>query len=181
MLKENKILNPELAKNVNADLLPTDERIMDPLSYGASFMGGCVSIGTFSMGASLIGALTIAQAIIAMCIGCAVIAVALVLIGNYGHKYGVPFTVQARQSFGFAGVKIPGFMRGIPAIVWFGFQSWVGAGAINSCLKILFGFSKATCRWFSRCSRFSRSPWPLRASRKSSGWKTCPACSSSGF
>ena len=131
MLKENKILNPELAKNVNADLLPTDERIMDPLSYGASFMGGCVSIGTFSMGASLIGALTIAQAIIAMCIGCAVIA----------HKYGVPFTVQARQSFGFAGVKIPGFMRGIPAIVWFGFQSWVGAGAINSCLKILFGVS----------------------------------------
>ena len=53
----------------------------------------------------------------------------------------MPFTVQARQSFGFAGVKIPGFMRGIPAIVWFGFQSWVGAGAINSCLKILFGFS----------------------------------------
>lgn len=141
MLKENKILNPDLAKNINADLLPTDERIMDPLSYGASFMGGCVSIGTFSMGASLIGALTIAQAIIAMCIGCAVIAIALVLIGNYGHKYGVPFTVQARQSFGFAGVKIPGFMRGIPAIVWFGFQSWVGAGAINSCLKILFGVS----------------------------------------
>ncbi|WP_366933432.1 NCS1 family transporter [Pseudoramibacter sp.] len=141
MLKENKILNPELAKNVNADLLPTDERIMDPLSYGASFMGGCVSIGTFSMGAALIGKLTIAQAIIAMCIGCLVIAIALVLVGVCGHTYGVPFTVQARSSFGFAGLKIPGFLRGIPAIVWFGFQSWVGAGAINSCLKILFGIS----------------------------------------
>jgi len=137
---ENQELNPALVQDVDPDLQPTKERIMDPLSYGASFLGGCVSIGTFSMGASLIGALTVAQAIIAMCIGCLVIAIALVLIGKCGHKYGVPFTVQLRSSFGTKGVKIPGLLRGIPAIVWFGYQSWVGAGAINSCFKILFGF-----------------------------------------
>ncbi len=136
---DNQNLNPEFAKNVDADLLPTKERIMDPLSYTASFMGGCVSIGTFSMGAGLIGVLTIPQAILAMAIGCVVIAVGLVIIGQCGHKYGIPFTVQLRSSFGTAGVKIPGLLRGVPAIVWFGFQSWVGAGAINSCLKILFG------------------------------------------
>lgn len=137
---ENKNLNPDLVKNVDPDLQPTKERIMDPLSYGASFMGGCVSIGTFSMGASLIGVLTVTQAIIAMAIGCLVIAVALVLIGNCGHKYGIPYTVQLRSSFGTKGVKIPGALRGIPAIIWFGYQSWVGAGAINGCLKLLFGF-----------------------------------------
>ena len=137
---ENMELNPELVKNVDPDLQPTKKRIMDPLSYGASFLGGCVSIGTFSMGASLIGELTVAQAIIAMTIGCLVIAVALVLIGNCGHKYGIPYTVQLRSSFGTTGVKIPGVLRGIPAIIWFGYQSWVGAGAINSCLDILFGF-----------------------------------------
>ena len=130
---ENKVLDEQHAQGVDIDLQPTKERIMDPLSYAASFMGGCVSIGTFSMGAALIGALTVAQAIIAMAIGCLVIAIALVLIGLCGHKYGVPFIVQLRSSFGFTGVKIP-------AIVWFGFQSWVGAGAINSCFKILFGF-----------------------------------------
>ena len=138
---ENKVLDEQHAQGVDIDLQPTKERIMDPLSYAASFMGGCVSIGTFSMGAALIGALTVTQAIIAMAIGCLVIAVALVLIGMCGHKYGVPFIVQLRSSFGFTGVKIPGLLRGIPAIVWFGFQSWVGAGAINSCLNILFGFS----------------------------------------
>ena len=137
---ENKVLDEKHAQGVDIDLQPTKERIMDPLSYAASFMGGCVSIGTFSMGAALIGALTVVQAIIAMAIGCLVIAVALVLIGLCGHKYGVPFIVQLRSSFGFTGVKIPGLLRGIPAIVWFGFQSWVGAGAINSCFKILFGF-----------------------------------------
>ena len=137
---DNQNLNPELVQNVNEDLQPTKERIMGPVSYAASFLGGCVSIGTFSMGASLIGALTIPQAIIAMAIGCVVIAIALVLIGNCGHKYGIPYIIQLRSSFGTAGVKIPGVLRGLPAIVWFGFQSWVGAGAINSCFKILFGF-----------------------------------------
>ena len=137
---ENKNLDPELVKDVKEDLKPTTKRIMGAPSYMASFMGGCVSIGTFSMGASLIGDLTVLQAVIAMAIGCLVIAVALAIIGECGHEYGIPFTVQLRSSFGFAGVKVPGVLRGLPAIVWFGYQSWVGAGAINSCLKILFGF-----------------------------------------
>ena len=38
---ENKHLNPELVKNVDPDLQPTKKRIMDPVSYAASFMGGC--------------------------------------------------------------------------------------------------------------------------------------------
>ncbi|WMM24291.1 NCS1 family transporter [Tissierella sp. MB52-C2] len=133
-------LNQEYVERAKPELLPTKERIMDNLSYLATFLGGCVSIGTFSMGASLIGVLNLTQAILAMAIGCSVIAIALVLSGSAGHKYGIPFTVQARSSFGFKGVKIPGFLRGIPAIVWFGFQSWVGAGAINVSLKTLTGF-----------------------------------------
>ena len=137
---DNQVLNPELVKNVDKDLQPTEKRIMGPVSYAASFMGGCVSIGTFSMGAGLIGALSVTQAILAMTIGCLVIAIALAIIGNCGHKYGIPFTIQLRSSFGVTGIKIPGVLRGLPAIVWFGFQSWVGAGAINSCFKILFGF-----------------------------------------
>lgn len=137
---DNKNLNPALVKHVDPDLQPTKKRIMGPVSYAASFMGGCVSIGTFSMGAGLIGTLTVTQAVLAMIIGCLVIAIALVVIGNCGHKYGIPYTVQLRSSFGTTGVKIPGLLRGVPAIIWFGFQSWVGAGAINSCFKILFGF-----------------------------------------
>lgn len=130
----------EYTQETKKELLPTKERIMGNLSYLAAFLGGCVSIGTFSMGASLIGILNLTQAIVAMAIGCSVIAIALVLSGSAGHKYGIPFTVQARSSFGLMGVKIPGFLRGIPAIVWFGFQSWVGAGALNITLRTLTGF-----------------------------------------
>ncbi len=71
---------------------------MGSLSYTASFLGGCVSIGTFSMGSAIIGTLTIAQAILAMTIGCLVIAIALVLIGNADYKYGMPYVVQLRTS-----------------------------------------------------------------------------------
>lgn len=139
-ITEVKNLDAKYSAGVDKDLLPTEKRIMTPISYAASFMGGCVSIGTFSMGAALIGTLTVAQAVIAMTIGCLIIAICLVIIGNCGHKYGIPFTVQLRSSFGMTGLKIPGIMRGLPAIIWFGFQSWVGAGAINNCTKILFGF-----------------------------------------
>lgn len=45
-----------------------------------------------------------------------------------------------KSTFGTSGIKIPGALRGIPAIIWFGFQSWVGAEAINHSLKVLFGF-----------------------------------------
>lgn len=58
---DNKVLDPKLVANVDADLQPTKKRIMGSVSYAASFMGGCVSIGTFSMGAALIGTLTVAQ------------------------------------------------------------------------------------------------------------------------
>ncbi|MCQ2508692.1 MAG: NCS1 family transporter, partial [Dorea sp.] len=139
-ITHNTNLNPKFAAGVPADLLPTNDRIFGHVSYAASFMGGCVSIGTFSMGAALIGTLTVPQAIIAMTIGCLVIAIALAIIGKAGQKYGIGFSVQMRSSFGTAGVKVPGVLRGLPAIVWFGFQSWVGAGAINSCFSILFGF-----------------------------------------
>ena len=47
------------------------------------------------------------------------------IIGECGHEYGIPFTVQLRSSFGTTGVKIPGVLRGLPAIVRFGYQSWV--------------------------------------------------------
>ena len=58
---ENKEVNAALAETIKPELLPTKERIMDRISYTAAFLGGCVSVGTFSMGASLIGVLGVAR------------------------------------------------------------------------------------------------------------------------
>lgn len=123
------------------NLAPQNERIMGKLSYYFAWTGGCVSIGTFTMGSSVVGTLNLLQATIAIAIGCLVIALALVINGAAGYKYGIPFMVQIRSSFGFAGSRLPGLVRAVPAVVWYGFQSWIGAGALNAVSETLFGYS----------------------------------------
>ena len=130
----------EVKKAGDESLEPQKERIMGNWSYLFTWMGGCVSIGTFAMGSSIVGTLNLTQAVLAMAIGCLVIGIALMLNGLAGQKYGIPFVVQARGAFGFSGTKIPGIIRAVPAIVWFGFQSWIGAGALNMVSATLFGY-----------------------------------------
>lgn len=122
-------------------LAPQQHRIMDRWSYLFAWLGGCVSIGTFAMGSSLVGQLNMLQAVLAIALGCFVIGVALTINGAAGHRYGIPFIIQARSSFGCAGTRFPGLIRAVPAVVWFGFQSWIGAGALNAVSTTLFGFN----------------------------------------
>lgn len=128
-------------------LAPQQTRIMGKWSYLLAWFGGCVSIGTFAMGSSIVGTLNLLQATVAIAVGCFVIGIALALNGAAGYKYGIPFVVQARSAFGFAGTKFPGLVRAVPAIVWYGFQSWVGAGALNAVSASLFGFDNLVF-WF---------------------------------
>ena len=135
-------LTVETEKKAGEESLePQEHRIMGNWSYLFTWMGGCVSIGTFAMGSSIVGVLNFTQAVIAMALGCMIIGIALTLNGMAGQKYGIPFVVQARGAFGFAGTKIPGLIRAVPAVVWFGFQSWIGAGALNMVSATLFGYS----------------------------------------
>lgn len=121
-------------------LAPQKTRIMGQWSYLFAWLGGCVSIGTFTVGSGLVGTLNLLQTVIAIGIGCTVIGIALTINGAAGHKYGIPFMVQARSAFGFTGSRMPALVRSVPAIVWFGFQSWIGAGALNLVSSTLFGF-----------------------------------------
>lgn len=121
-------------------LAPQQQRIMGRVSYLLAWFGGCVSIGTFAMGSSIVGTLNLLQTALAISIGCFVIGIALALNGAAGYKYGIPFMVQARSAFGFTGTRFPGLVRAVPAIVWYGFQSWIGAAAINAVSATLFGF-----------------------------------------
>ncbi len=128
-------------------LAPRPVRIMGRGSYLLAWLGGCVSIGTFAMGASLVGQLNGPQAALAMALGCLVIALALTLNGAAGHRHGIPFMVQARPAFGMAGTRVPGLVRAVPALVWYGFQSWVGAAALNTAWMTLTGQSHLVA-WF---------------------------------
>ena len=53
-------------------------------------------------------------------------------------RYGIPFPVFVRASFGVRGANVPAVLRALVACGWFGIQSWIGGQAIYSMLRIVW-------------------------------------------
>jgi NCS1 family nucleobase:cation symporter-1 len=92
----------------------------------------------------------------------------MILNAHAGTRYGIPFPVFCRASFGTVGANVPALMRAFVACGWFGIQTWIGGAAIY---KIMGVFFPALARPARRRSSASRSP-SSRAS-SSSGRSTC--------
>ena len=131
-------------------LEPQNERTLKNFSYLMAWIGGCVFIGYFMLGATLVppvGQMNLVQAVVCICVAAIIVSVCFNINGQAGHKYGIPFVVQMRSAFGFQGSKIPSIIRAVPAICWFGVQSWVGALALNGISVKLMGFDSPIF-WF---------------------------------
>jgi len=81
------------------------------------------------------------QVILAIALGSGLVGICLVINDKLCYTTGMPYVVQLRSAFGFKGTIIPAICRSIPAIVWYGFQSWVGASALNEISIIVFHFN----------------------------------------
>ena len=118
-----------------------EHRILGGVSYLMVWLAGCVTIGTFSLGSAMLGSgINLWQMILAVALGSGLVSVCLIINDKICYTTGMPYVVQLRSVFGFKGTFIPALCRSVPAIVWYGFQSWVGASALNEVSKILFGF-----------------------------------------
>jgi nucleobase:cation symporter-1, NCS1 family len=62
----------------------------------------------------------------------------MILNGHAGAKYGIPFPVLARSSFGILGANVPAMLRAIVACGWFGIQTWIGGYSIFLMLRVWF-------------------------------------------
>ncbi|WP_049792352.1 NCS1 family nucleobase:cation symporter-1 [Paracoccus denitrificans] len=132
-------LDPDL---YNEDQLPTTvaERTWTWVSISALWVGMVVCIPTYLLASYLIGAgMDWKQAVITILLANAIVLIPMVLIGHAGAKYGIPFPVLLRSSFGPMGARIPAVARGIVACGWFGIQTWVGGSAIYVILNTLSG------------------------------------------
>ena len=109
------------------------------------WIGDGVNLGNMTLGASVIVAgvatLNIFQTILAALAAIAIISTVFALNDRPGYKEGIPYVVQLRMSFGIKGTVISSLLRGIPAIVWYGIQSWIGGTALNEIAKIVTGGS----------------------------------------
>jgi len=78
------------------------------------------------------------QAILTIFLGNTVVLIPMILNGRAGTKYGIPFPVFARASFGVKGANIPAMLRAIVACGWFGIQTWIGGFAVYQMLRVWF-------------------------------------------
>src|ERR1043165_2501914 len=66
----------------------------------------------------------------------------MLLNAHAGAKYGIPFPVFVRASFGVRGANVPAVLRALVACGWFGIQTWLGGQAIYTMLQILWPAAK---------------------------------------
>jgi NCS1 family nucleobase:cation symporter-1 len=78
------------------------------------------------------------QGILTIFLGNAVVLIPMILNGHAGAKYGIPFPVLARASFGTSGANIPAMLRAIVACGWFGIQTWIGGFALYQMFRLWF-------------------------------------------
>ena len=128
---------------IDNSLLPKDnkDRTMNCFTYAFMWIGDGMNLGNMTLGASLVVAgvatMNIFQTFVATFIAILIISTIFVFNDRLGYRTGIPYVVQLRMSFGIKGAIISSLLRGIPAIVWYGFQSWIGATALNEIIKIL--------------------------------------------
>jgi NCS1 family nucleobase:cation symporter-1 len=129
------------AKYTNEDLeiVPTSKRSWGTWNFAALWISMSLCIPTYMLASSLIdGGMNWWEAILTIFLGNTVVLIPMILNGHAGARYGIPFPVFARASFGIRGANIPAMLRAIVACGWFGIQTWIGGFAIYQLLKLWF-------------------------------------------
>jgi nucleobase:cation symporter-1, NCS1 family len=124
----------------NEDLAPVAQsrRTWGIYNYTSLWVAMSVCIPTYMLASGLIaGGMSWKQAIGTIFLGNLIVLVPMLLNAHAGAKYGTPFPVFVRASFGVRGANVPAVSRAVVACGWFGIQTWIGGQAIYSMLGIL--------------------------------------------
>ena len=124
----------------NEDLLPTTpaQRHWGWKDFAALWVGMVVCVPTYTMASSMLDqGFTWQMAVWLVFLANCIVLIPMVLIGRVGPKYGVPFPVLARASFGVKGANLPAVLRGLVACGWFSINCYFGALALHGFLNIL--------------------------------------------
>jgi NCS1 family nucleobase:cation symporter-1 len=124
----------------NHDLapVPADRRTWGVYNYASLWVAMSVCIPTYMLASGLIaGGMDWIQALGTILLGNLIVLIPMLLNAHAGTRYGIPFPVFVRASFGVRGANIPAVLRALVACGWFGIQTWIGGQAIHSMLLIL--------------------------------------------
>ncbi|HKR31884.1 MAG TPA: NCS1 family nucleobase:cation symporter-1 [Terriglobales bacterium] len=139
--QQSRSTSIETSPLYNHDLAPVEAsgRTWSTYNYAALWVSMSVNILTYMLAASLIqGGMDWKQAVLTVFLGNTIVLAPMLLNSHPGAKYGIPFPVLARASFGLLGANVAAVLRALVACGWFGIQSWIGGEAINTLLATLW-------------------------------------------
>jgi len=125
----------------NADLLPVapERRTWNWWHIASLWIGMAICIPTYTLASGLVDqGWTWQAAVGAVILGNLVVLVPIALNSHAGTRYGIPFPVLARASFGVLGANVPALLRGLVACGWFGIQTWIGGWAIYKLIEVMW-------------------------------------------
>ena len=79
-------------------------------------------------------------AVINVILGNVIVLIPIQLNSHVGTKYGIPYPIFARMTFGNKGAKLSTISRSIIGCGWTSIQSWVGGGALAALIGIVILF-----------------------------------------
>src|ERR1700688_4711767 len=130
----------------NHDLAPVPRNKLTWTGYSifAMWMSDVHSVGGYTFAASLFFlGLTGWEVLLAMVAGITAVYFLMNLIGRPSLKYGTPFPVVARMSFGIMGATSAAGLRGIVGIVWYGVQTYFASKAVQVLVLTFFPAAEA--------------------------------------
>jgi len=127
------LYNPDLAP------IPPERRTWGTYNYASLWVAMSVCIPTYMLASGLIaGGMSWIQALFTILLGNLIVLIPMLLNAHAGTRYGIPFPVFVRASFGVRGANVPALLRALVACGWFGIQAWIGGQAIYSMLRIVW-------------------------------------------
>jgi NCS1 family nucleobase:cation symporter-1 len=131
--EESSLYNKDLAP------VPAEKRTWGVYNYASLWVAMSVCIPTYMLASGLIaGGMSWQQAIGTILLGNLIVLIPMILNSHAGTKYGIPFPVLVRSSFGVRGANVPAVLRALVACGWFGIQSWIGGQAIYAMVQVLW-------------------------------------------
>jgi NCS1 family nucleobase:cation symporter-1 len=125
----------------NDDLAPTTplQRTWTVWNIAALWVGMAVCIPTYTLASGLVAKGWSWQASVgAIALGNLVVLLPMVLNAHAGTRYGIPFPVLVRASFGVSGANLPALLRAFVACGWFGINTYIGGSALAQVVRALF-------------------------------------------
>src|SRR5687767_9010327 len=132
-LRGSPLYNDDLAP------VPPSGRKWGLASFAALWISMAACIPTYMLASGLIGSgMNWSQAVFTIFLGNVIVVIPMILNAHAGTRYGIPFPVFCRASFGTRGANVPALLRALVACGWFGIQTWIGGAAIYKIMAVFF-------------------------------------------